>query len=52
MTGRIIRSLPVVPSGDPIQLVLGLDGIGIARPKRKRRRGRHPWLRPPVERAA
>lgn len=47
-----IRRLPVIPLAQPIQLVLGLDGVGISRPKAKRHRKRHPWWPQPVGRAA
>ena len=38
--------LPVVPSADPIQLVLGLP-VGIVRPRRRKGMwgGKHPWMR-------
>lgn len=41
--GRV-RRLPVVPLAHPTQLVIGLDGVGIARPKRRRARRPSPWL--------
>ncbi len=48
MTGRV-RRLPVVPLAVPIQLCLGLDGIGIERPRKRRvRRTPSPWLPTPV----
>lgn len=46
-----VRRLPVVPLAQPIQLVLGLDGIGIERPRKRRvRRVPDPWL--PVAKVA
>lgn len=50
MTARV-RRLPVVPLAQPIQLVLGLDGIGIERPRKRRHaKAPHPWL--PVAKVA
>lgn len=50
MTARV-RRLPVVPVAVPVQLVLGLDGIGIERPRKRRvRRVPDPWL--PVAKVA
>lgn len=43
--GRIVTLS--VTSAVPTQLVLGLDGVGIRKPRRKRSRGRHPWLPAP-----
>ena len=46
-----VKRLRVVPLAQPIQLVLGLDGIGIERPRKLRvRRVHDPWL--PVEKLA
>ncbi len=42
---RRVTPLPVVPLAQPVQLVLGLNGVGIVRPKRRRaRRTPGPWL--------
>lgn len=51
MSKARLVTLPVT-SAVPTQLVLGLDGVGIRKPRRKRSRGRHPWMPSPVERAA
>lgn len=49
--GRTLHRLNVVPLAQPIQLVLGLDGIGIERPRKRRvRRTPSPWL--PVAKVA
>jgi hypothetical protein len=45
--------LPVVPLAQPIQLVLGLDGVGIEKPRKRRaRRTPSPWLPVANERVA
>lgn len=46
---KVVR-LPLIPLAAPVQLVLGLDQVGI-KPARVRRR-RPLWLRPSGERAA
>lgn len=51
MNRRIAR-LPIVPLAAPVQLVLGLDGIGIREPGRKRRKARLVPMPPAKERAA
>ncbi len=43
--------LPVVPLAIPTQLVLGLNGVGIQK-RRRRHRKAHPWLPTPVEKVA
>lgn len=41
---RRVRRLNVTPLAVPVQLVLGLEGVGIRAPRSKRRRST--WLRP------
>lgn len=52
MSKARLVTLPVTPTEAPVQLVLCLDGVGIRKPRRKRSRGRHPWLPAPVEKVA
>jgi hypothetical protein len=48
-----LRRLPVVPLAQPIQLVLGLPGVGIEKPRKRRpRRTPSPWLPVAKERVA
>lgn len=39
-----VHRLNITPLAVPVQLVLGLDGVGIKTPRTKRRRST--WLRP------
>lgn len=46
-----IRRLPIIPLAEPVQLVLGLDRVGIRAPRRRRKMLWVPAPRP-TERAA